>query len=184
MSDHYAHLDLAKGLMYDSKRFRPETVGLFFKRLQDRAESARNLDTVLISAEPFHRGKMPGESPYWRNRERYIAKLKESVPFGDVEIVLVLRRQDDYLESLYNEHVKTTRYTKHIWSFLDDYHSRFEYAKQIRLWAEYFPTLKVYLFEDFVKSGSIVRAFLTEVLGLGDMALGDLTTAASNVSLR
>jgi len=34
-----------------------------------------------------------------------------------------------------------------------------------------------------VKSGNIARAFLTEVLGLGGMALGDLTAPASNTSL-
>lgn len=142
MPDHYAHLDVAKGLMSESKTFTPDTVGVFFKRLYERARTMSSVDTVLISAEPFYRGRMPGGSPYWKRRRDYVSSLKELVCFDDVEVVLVLRRQDEYLESLYNEHVKTTRYSKDIWSFLSDYKSRFEYGRQIKLWSEYFSALK------------------------------------------
>jgi hypothetical protein len=180
--DHYAHLDVAKGLMYDARAFTPETVATFFARLRERSAKMSKLDTVLISAEPFYRGRMPGGSSYWESRRQYISNLRDTITFDDVEVVLVLRRQDEYLESLYNEHVKTTRYSKDIWSFLTDYRSRFEYKRQIRLWAEYFPTLNVYVYEDLVKSGNVTQAFLEVVLGLRDVVLGDMAKEA-NVSL-
>jgi hypothetical protein len=108
--------------------------------------------------------------------------LRELVSFERVEVILVLRRQDDYLESLYNEHVKTTRYSKDIWSFLADYRSRFEYGKQIRLWSEYFPALKIYIFEDLVRMGNVSRAFLEAVADLYGVVLDDMAQE-TNVSL-
>jgi hypothetical protein len=182
MSNHYAHLDLAKGLMSDSKTFSPETVDTFFERLHQQAGRMGNIETVLLSAEPFYRGRMPDASSYWTGRRHYVSKLRALVRFENVEVVLVLRRQDEYLESLYNEHVKATRYTKDIFSFFADYRSRFEYGKQVRLWSEYFPNLKVYVFEDMVQSGNVVGAFLRVVLGLEGVQF-DGMAKESNISL-
>jgi hypothetical protein len=180
--DHYAHLDVAKGLMSDSERFTPEQAALFFERLHEHAPKMRGVDAVLISAEPFYRGCMPGESPYWQRRAQYVAKVRESIPFENIEVVVVLRRQDDYLESLYNEHVKVTRYPKDIWSFLSEYQHRFEYRNQIKLWTEYFPVLKVLTFEELVEQRTPAQSFLEAVFGLRGILFAEVE-GESNVSL-
>jgi hypothetical protein len=160
MSDHQAHLGLAKGLMSDSRRFTPERVARFFEVLHQKAVAAKDVDTVLISSEPFYRGKVGDEGTYWTKRERYVRNVRSVIPFDDTQVVIVLRRQDDYLESLYNEHVKATRYSKDIWRFFSDYRSRFEYKQQIQLWSKYFPVTKVATFEELVKSANVTRRFL------------------------
>lgn len=166
MAEHYAHLELAKGLMSGSNEFTPEKVKKFFDRLQKKAKKWPDMRAVLISAEPFYRGRLPGDGRYWERQDQYIQRVKETVPFDDIEVVLVLRRQDDYLESLYNEHVKATRYKRDIWRFLDDYRSRFEYAQQIKAWSKYFPVIQVHTFEDLVKAGDVTSEFLRAVLGV------------------
>lgn len=80
MSDHYAHLDVAKGLMGDSKRFTPEKVERFFSKLHERAVETPGIETVLISAEPFYRGKITGSGQYWDQRGKYIERLESIVP--------------------------------------------------------------------------------------------------------
>ena len=180
--DHYAHLDVAKGLMSESKKLTPEAVEQFFKSLHDQVRRMPRVETVLLSSEPFYRGRMPGRSPYWESREVYISTLRQIIPFDEVEVALVLRRQDDYLESLYNEHIKTTRYSKDIWSFLSDYRSRFEYRQQIELWVKYFPVLKVCTFEELVDTGNVTKAFLRAIGGPEDLVLEE-AVEESNVSL-
>lgn len=182
MSDHYAHLDVAKGLMGDSKRFTLEKVEKFFAKLRAGADEMAGIEAVLISAEPFYRGKIAGSGNYWDQRQRYIERLERIVPFDDVEVVLVVRRQDNYLESLYNEHVKVTRYSKDIWTFFQDYKSRFEYKKQIEAWTRYFPAFDVLTFEDLVASGNVTHEFLAAATGRRDIVFDGAVTER-NVSL-
>lgn len=182
MRNHYAHLDVAKALMGESKKLTPEQVEVFFARLHNNARSMKGVDSVLISAEPFYRGRLPGEGQLPERRRGYVAQLRELIPFDDVEVVLVLRRQDDYLESLYNEHVKVTRYAEDIWSFLKDYRSRFEYKAQIELWTEFFPAIKIFTFEELVADRNPARDFLTAVFGPRDVEL-EAVGQESNVSL-
>lgn len=180
--DHYAHLDLAKGLMGESQRFTPHMVAEFFRALPERASAMRKVDTVLLSSEPFYRGRTRGEGEYWKHRREFVARVREIIPFDLVDIILVVRRQDDYLESLYNEHVKTTRYSGDIWQFLADYRSRFEYRRQIDLWSEYFPTVNVCTFETLIARSSVTAAFLEFAVGRRRIKLGD-PLAETNVSL-
>lgn len=182
MSDHNAHLDLAKGLMSESKRFTPDRVAKFFEVLHKKAVTAKDVDTVLISSEPFYRGLAGEEGAYWERREQYVGDVRSVIPFDDAQVTVVLRRQDDYLESLYNEHVKVTRYSKDIWSFFRDYRSRFEYRQQIQLWSRYFPAVTVATFEDIVGSADVPRRFLDVAVGRRDVELVEVTESR-NISL-
>lgn len=182
MSDHNAHLDIAKGLMSDSRRFTPERVARFFEVLHKKATAVNDVDTVIISSEPFYRGLAGNEGSYWEKRERYVHDVRSVIPFDDAQVMVVLRRQDDYLESLYNEHVKVTRYSKDIWSFFGDYRSRFEYKQQIQLWSTYFPVIEVATFEDLVGSADVTRKFLDVAVDRRDVTLTGVTRNR-NVSL-
>lgn len=172
---HNAHLDLAKGLMSESAKLSPAQVAKFFEVLHATAAGSGDVDTVLLSAEPFYRGKADTEGPYWRQRARYIRDLRALIPFADVEVVIVLRRQDDYLESLYNEHIKATRYSGDIWEFFDDYRSRFQYRQQIAAWLEQFPVVKVATFEDLVGARSVTGRFLEAAVERPGLQIEDVT---------
>lgn len=182
VSNHYAHLDLAKGLMSESNKFTPEQVAQFFEVLHKKATAAGDVDTVLISSEPFYRGQTRTEAPYWERRDEYIRNLRSLLPFDEPEVVIVLRRQDDYLESLYNEQVKVSRYSDDIWSFFNDYRSRFEYKQQIEAWSRHFPVVNVATFEDLVKAASVTGRFLDVALSRRDLPIEDVTEKR-NVSL-
>lgn len=182
VAGHDAHLDVAKGLMSESKKLSREQVARFFDELHRQATAAGDIDIVLLSAEPFYRGQADGEGPYWSRRERYIRELRSLIPFEEAEVAIVLRRQDDYLESLYNEHIKVTRYSRNIWKFFDDYRSRFEYREQIEAWTAQFPVIKVATFEDLTSAASVTARFLDTVVGSHDLRLEDVDERR-NVSL-
>ena len=89
--------------------------------------------------------------------------MRESLPFENVEVVIVLRRQDEYLESLYNEQVKVTRYNKNIFDFFEEYKHRFEYRKQIELWEKNFEKIHVKIFRDIIKTNSVTNALMKSI---------------------
>lgn len=182
VTGHNAHLDVAKGLMSESRKLSREQVVRFFDVLHKEAAAAGDIDAVFLSAEPFYRGQAGVEGPYWRRREQYIRDLRSMIPFDEAEVVIVLRRQDDYLESLYNEHIKVTRYSRNIWRFFDDYRSRFQYKQQIEAWSAQFPVIKVATFEDLIGAASVTERFLEVAVGRRDLRLEDVDERR-NVSL-
>ncbi|MEE1672811.1 hypothetical protein SNR37_002221 [Agarivorans aestuarii] len=158
--DHYAHLDIAKAIMNESKVLSLKDVKTFFDNVYSYSVS-HNIGTVIISAEPFYRGKLvTGDGEYWEGRLLFIEKLRSLIPFEDIELALVFRRQDNYLESLYNEHIKVTRYSKDIFSFYSDFSHRFDYKRQIEVWRKVFPIIKVETFENLISNKSLTEDFL------------------------
>ena len=151
--------DIPKGLLNGNSSLTEEQVRCFFEKLYTMAV-AKNVESVFISSEPFYRG-ISGEGSYWVQKERYIKKLSLMLKLFDVEVVFVLRRQDDFLESLYNENVKTWRYTKNIKQFHEEQKFFFEYKNQIQHWAKYF-NVKAIAFEQLAKGDR--EAFLYNFL--------------------
>ena len=113
---------------------------------------------------------------YWKIRDAYIERLNELV--GPAEIVIVVRRQVDFAESMYQEHVKVTRYTKTFKSFLSEYWFHFDYLQQVHAWERVFGKIRVIPFED-IKGPEICTRFLNRLNlvpgplnGVGKMNVG------------
>ncbi|PWJ12907.1 hypothetical protein [Jannaschia seohaensis] len=161
-SSHYAHLGVVNALSGRDRKTTPEDARRFFETVREKA-ATRPL--TVISAESFWRHvDLPPEAEtpvepgaYWAARRSYIAKLRDLV--GPARIVVTLRRQDQYAASLYQEHVKATRYAGDFAAFRAEHWWHFDYLAQIRAWAEVFPDPLVLRFEDLRAGGDVAGAF-------------------------
>ena len=128
-----------------------------------RCASGRPTTTItLISAEPFYRhvagdAELSVAADYWPARRAYIAGLRDM--FGEAEIVVVFRRQADYALSLYQEHVKVTRYKGRFREFLDEFWFHFVFLQQVEAWAAGFGGVRAMTFERLVAAGDPVAEF-------------------------
>ncbi|MCW8108062.1 hypothetical protein OPS25_06080 [Alteromonas ponticola] len=181
VDNHYSHLDLAKGLMGQSKKFTVEQVEEYFFRLHQIALQ-NGYQKVLISAEAFYRAALGNnEGSIWDRKENYIKKLRSIIKFDDVRVVLVLRPYASYLESLYSEHVKVTAYKGDILRFLREYPDRFCHDKQCELWSKHIGEVDVLYFEDLIERGNVTANFL-HALGISAFPVNEEKKRA-NVAL-
>ncbi len=159
---HYAHLGMVNALSGRHRNYGPELAERFFAKVRERIA---DYDTTIISAEPFYRhvDNAPGDDPYyapkdyWPLRNAYIERIREI--FGDAEVVVVFRRQADYAQSLYQEHVKVTRYRGNFSLFLKDFWFHFVFGQQVAAWNRVFPTTRAMSFDKLIASGDVVGEF-------------------------
>lgn len=176
---HYAHLGMVNALSGRHKNYSPEIAETFFRKVLERVP---DYDTTIISAEPFYRHVQndPDEDPYyapeqyWPLREAYISRIREL--FGEAQVVVVFRRQADYAQSLYQEHVKVTRYRGNFREFLRDFWFHFDFARQAQAWNAAFPGLQAMLFDRLTATGDATGEFC-RLLGLPVEGLEELPRA-------
>ena len=176
---HYAHLGMVNALSGQHKQFSRDLAERFFATVRERAA---DYDTTIISAEPFYRhvedargnGVERDPADYWSRRKAYISRIGDTL--GPAEIVVVFRRQADYAQSLYQEHVKVTRYHGNFRQFLREFWYHFEFAQQARAWNAAFPGLKAIRFNDLTGSGDVTGAFC-RLLDLPAEGLAPVTPA-------
>lgn len=158
---HYAHLGVVNALAGEQHKISQEQARQYFQHVASTLDEA---DLTLLSAESLyrHHAKRRDDggrdaASYWQARSQFVEQFRELV--GPAEIVIVVRRQCDFAESMYQEHVKVTRYTKSFERFLEDFWFHFEYYDQIKIWQKYFGEVKVIKFDD-IKGKAITRRFL------------------------
>lgn len=145
--------------------------------LKDMAKQARehNADSVLISGESFYAMnsfffKLYHRQcdDYWFNEKKAVSKLKEFLSDHEVVIICYLRRQDSFLESIYNQCIKhTPGFPGKIYEFKDLMHESLSYYGLLNIWSECFgqQNMIVRNFEQSVKS-SIVNDFVYSALSI------------------
>jgi hypothetical protein len=119
-------------------------------------------EKLLISAEALSR-HLGDRDASWRERRReYVHDLAGLFAGHDTEIVVVLRRQDDFVRSLYYEHIRTgaqrgrlkfaayRRKVNRSWM-------RFE--ENLHIYSDCFPVVNVMIYEDLVRTGDICGEF-------------------------
>jgi hypothetical protein len=161
---HYAHIGMANALASDHPKYSRQNAEDFFRKVEDLS---RNYTTTLISAESLYRQTSGNKShrqrrnysEYWESRDRYIADFRTLI--GPAEIAVVLRRQDEFAESLYQEHVKVTRYTRSFSSFLEQFWFHFCYLEQVAAWSRYFDTVRIIPFNR-IKGPNIAQRLISE----------------------
>lgn len=189
---HFAHHHLAHAIagLPTSRGNRPEA----FEFLSAIRAQAAHDETVLISAEPFWRHVCPpvelseneyladgGAKTYWQRRRDYVRALRDAIGDVEVEVAVVLRRQDHCAESLYKERVKGTSYAENFRTYLAAFEHRLRYFDQLTVWAAFFQTMHVLVYEDLAQDGNLVGGFFRS---LGLDVSGELAPQhRSNISL-
>ena len=157
---HYAHHDLAHAIGENSKRVGPKELDRFWGIMR---EYARDHD-VLVSAEPFYRYLIAGESGPKKAHATYVQRLGHWARDVEVEVVLVLRKPDDFAVSMYGEHVLQTRFGGALDRFIREKGHLFDYAWQIGLFEKNVGPVRHLCYEGLCEQ-DLVNAFFAE-LGL------------------
>ncbi len=167
---HYAHHHLVNAVagLPTSRGGRTEAAAFFAAIRAQAGES----ETVLISAEALWRHVTPPvalaqnefsaagtEKSYWSRRRNFVAQVADAAGLQDVEVVAVLRRQDDCAESMFKERVKGTSFADSFESYLERFSHRFRYFDQLSVWAEVFPKVEALVYDELAGGGDLVRAF-------------------------
>ncbi|WP_133468421.1 hypothetical protein [Paraglaciecola marina] len=178
----YTHLDIAKGLMDEKALLSNDEASTFLKSLHQKASEIPNLETVIISAETLLRGKIGKNKKKWTRLQNFQALLKEYLSdFTDIEVVVTFRNYIDYLESLYNEHVKATTYAKSITSFHEEFRERFNYRAIVSTWEQNVGKVKVIAFSELTQ-GNMVENWINLALGEGISSTLNLNVKDENAS--
>ncbi|MEM9045440.1 MAG: hypothetical protein AAGC81_12165 [Pseudomonadota bacterium] len=164
---HYAHLDVAKALMGTPTRLGADGLIAFAAHVRAKA---KDHPVTLISAEPFWRGvdaqARPGDrASYWLARKEFIARVAETFPPDETEILAIFRGQADFAESLFQEDVKVNRWRRGMQKFIAHRWSYFQYGAQVDAWASVFPRLTALSFSDLLAEGDLVAALLAHLQG-------------------
>ena len=159
-----AHHEFSHAVAGARSDLTPEQAQAFISAI---AEQGYADETVLLSAEPIYRHLIPekprGTEEYWAAREAYIARLAELTAPLKPEILIVLRRQDDFSRSLYQENVKAKHMKRNFRQFLKTHTPFFQYLQQINLFKKYFEIVNIAVFEDLAKGQNLVRDFFGHI---------------------
>ena len=157
-------------------RFSPDDLQAFCDLL--RREHTRH-DMTLLSAEPFFRHVLGGDEDVWARRRAYLVRLRDVIGIDDVVIVVVLRRQDSFARSLYQEKIKARGFKRTFESFIRNDGWNFDYYRHVSLFSEIFPRVKVLIYEDLV-ADDLVNGFFS---GIGFAGSSIRNASVANKSL-
>jgi len=123
-----------------------------------------NMHTMLLSAENVYwlptsvlLTESTSDDEFWDKKESYINSIKKYLKDFDVKIVLYIRRQDQWLESWYNQQIKNGFHVKpDLDEFVNNHRPLLQYDKMADLWSRYFG-----------KDNTIIRVYEKEKLKKG-----------------
>lgn len=166
---HYAHHALAHSIASPPDGDIGDDVRTFLERVARKAKSG---EKVLLSAEPFYRHRLEapdglgapgadGGDPL-DDFGRYVRAVADALQSFDVTIMVSLRRQDDFAESLYAEQVLATGYEKSIHRFVEERTALLDYEARIGEWADVFGDVNVdvRLYESGATRTAVEQAFI------------------------
>lgn len=140
---HYAHHRIAHAIAGRDPDFGIDDARHFFERV---ASGCRGGERVLVSAEPMYRhvigdpdasGK-PSRDKRHEAHVRYARAVASVVAPFEVTVLVVLRRQDLFVESLYAEQILATGYVRPIETFIAERDPLLDYHERLAGWAEVF----------------------------------------------
>jgi len=154
---HYGHHHVAHALANENgNRLSIDDAKRFADHVQAKM---RRSETLLISAEPFYRHVLPADGGYWAERKAYIERMRSFFPGPDVKVLTIVRRQDTFARSLYQERVKVTKYRLKFKDFIENERPSFEYYKHLEIFSEVFGDVEVLTYEDLAGDGLIDAFF-------------------------
>ncbi|MEQ8699686.1 MAG: hypothetical protein RLT05_24395 [Bauldia litoralis] len=159
-SEHYGHHHFAHAVADAPRgRFTFDDAERFAEAVRRGGRKAEN---VLLSAEPIYRHVLKGPADYWAQREAYIARLKAVIGIDDVVVLATLRRQDGFARSLYQEKIKSRKYSARFRQFLVEQRSEFDYHRQLSMFRTAFGAVDLLVYED-LKTQGLVDAFFAHL---------------------
>jgi hypothetical protein len=124
---------------------------------------------IFISSEAIYRHVLSSvQGPWAEKRKGYLDRLSTALSGFDVSVVLVLRRQDDYIKSLFQEAVmkNTPAGRKPFVDFRKQYltdHKKRSFYENLRLFEAFFPKVNVLIYEDLVHNPGLCANFFTHI---------------------
>ncbi len=172
---HYCHHSVARVIggvsdeVLDAARARD-----FFVQL---GRSTPDNGICMLSSEIFYRLSVND----YRRRVDFIRAVRDHLALTGlpVKIIITLREQASFIDSLYREHVKQTRYSEDFPAFLRQFAPWLDYRHQIQLWRNVFEDIQVVIYEDLNRD-TLVEDFIFKTTGI-PVAIN--TTAQANPSL-
>jgi hypothetical protein len=138
-----AHHELAWKAGLGARDWDPDYLSRSFRAIATEAEQL-GVDTVVLSSEEF-------------SSVRKVKAFQELSELFDVRVVAYLRKQDRYLESTYNQHVRMydKRFSGSVYQFAlaFNFYDRFNYRRLFKHWESFFGEDKI-----------IVRPYGTELV--------------------
>jgi hypothetical protein len=162
---HYAHHHLANAVAADSPVMSLSDAERFFQHVLRRK---RRGESVLISAEPIYRQVAPppgkprhnlkGEA-FWSAHRAYLERLRDMIGTDDLKVLVVFRRQDSFAPSIYQEQVKSTRYTGTFQHFIRDRRHLFDYLHHVQELERLFPVVMARPFDRLTGGRGMIAEF-------------------------
>jgi hypothetical protein len=136
--------------------------------LETAANNARPSDTVIISSEPIYRHYLGSDdwaglvaADYSANRRAYLAVLAEILEDFDVEVILYLRDYGYWLAWLHRVLKREKVWAGGPARFKKEFGERFAFEHQIAMFADYFPRVRTFRYEEAKEQGLITHFFDT-----------------------
>ena len=177
---HYGHHHFAHAVSGEfSERFKAEEdIVRFVEAIGTGLERREN---VLISAEPIYRHIL-GEGDIWEKKTNYLGRLRDYLkPLMPVRVVLVVRRQDTFALSLYQEEIKAKKQSKTFREFVESKRPQFDYVRHFDIFKEVFGRVDLLCYERISEDGGLIRRFFGHI-GVR-LSESDTSTAPRNQSL-
>jgi hypothetical protein len=115
------------------------------------SQESQQTDTIVISAEALYRHVLregDRQIKYWEAKRRYLEGIAEAFSGFDIEVVIFLRRQDRFVESLYSETVAKRMIQQPFYRWRDTLRRLSNYSAQIDLLRSVFAEVAVFRYED------------------------------------
>lgn len=134
--------------------------------LETAADRARPSGTVIISSEPIYRHYLGSDdwsglvaADYLANRRAYLAALAEILEGFDVEVILYLRDYGYWLAWLHRVMKREKAWAGGPSRFKKEFGQRFAYEQQIGIFADYFPRVRTFRYEEAKEQGLVTHFF-------------------------
>ncbi|WP_444940624.1 hypothetical protein ACJJI3_19335 [Microbulbifer sp. ZKSA004] len=129
-----------------------------------KSKSQKNNLDLLISAEPICRHTYKTKDCSWiEARHHYLEQLSNTIPPEQTKIILTLRRQDNFAQSLYKEHIMKGVSPLAKLSF-KEFLSKIEgrnlnFYKNIAAFKKFFPNIQILIYEQLCNGDLPVNFF-------------------------
>ncbi len=145
----------------------PISANVLFEKLNNEIKSSKQ-DNVILTTEAFY--LISTKYFIGENAPKKVHDFFNNRNY-DFKIVSFLRRQDEYLETQYNQHVKThdfwSLYDKDTFSFYEEKKELFDFNQILKRWENVFgeENMKVAIYE---KNRNVILDFL-RILGINEV---------------
>lgn len=145
--------------------------------------------TAFVSSEPLYRHLLRADGEQgaagWRTaRARYLDRVAAALAPFETEVVLVFRRPDDFVRSLFQENVlraSGTRWTSFAAFRAHALGGALRYADQAALFTERFARVRCLVYEDLPPGADFCQAFFAAI-GLDVAGLGPVGVVRESLS--